>query len=320
MYSFYNWFLLIAVYGAEHLLLTRRYGMTSSLQKLLRQSASARTDLPFAILYDQGFRLLGNVPKIICGPGWLYLLSGWTLSHATWPGLVTPLLPSNALLVSLVMLVALDLPLYVTHRLLHAVPSLWRIHMLHHAATEMNIANGSRVALSEYFLGEAAILLFMFVLFGSVKPEIALGVIMVRGAVDMIQHSDLPWDYGVFGRVVASPSFHRLHHSIDQRDHNRNFANMFSVWDHIFGTASARYVEDSSVAFSCPIGLDPIGLDPIGLDRSVDGDSLNGGVKNLFHGTLPAWLWARIAELPRLRRQTSLPGEAEPLDGRDRVV
>jgi sterol desaturase/sphingolipid hydroxylase (fatty acid hydroxylase superfamily) len=34
----------------------------------------------------------------------------------------------------------------------------------------------------------------------------------------------------------VTPGLHRLHHSIDPRDHDRNFGQLFSWWDRVFGT------------------------------------------------------------------------------------
>ena len=39
--------------------------------------------------------------------------------------------------------------------------------------------------------------------------------------------------------VLASPAFHRVHHSPDPRLYDTNFAGTFPVWDLLFGTAAA---------------------------------------------------------------------------------
>jgi sterol desaturase/sphingolipid hydroxylase (fatty acid hydroxylase superfamily) len=36
--------------------------------------------------------------------------------------------------------------------------------------------------------------------------------------------------------VLADSNIHRLHHSIDPVDYDRNFAAYFPIWDIIFGT------------------------------------------------------------------------------------
>lgn len=248
--------LLVSVYIGEHFLLVGLYGRKSSLQRLIRPNASAKADLPFVLLYEIGFRWLGNWPKLICGSGILYMAAGWVLGQFEVVGLAQPILPTNPWTLAILVLLALDFPHYVTHVAMHRVSFLWRFHAVHHAATEMTIANGSRVALAEYFLGELAILLFMTLIFGAIRPEIMLPILIVRNAIDMLQHSDLPWHFGPAGYIVASPGFHRMHHSARLEERDSNYANIFAIWDYLFGTVAPRYRSAPSSASDCPLGLD----------------------------------------------------------------
>ena len=113
----------------------------------------------------------------------------------------------------------------------------------------------------------------------------AIGEALLRIAPtshDMVQHSELPWHYGVLDKVIASPRFHRLHHSTDPRDYNLHYANIFSFWDYVFGTVSARYRGDTSVASDCEIGL----------GNCPEAERLNSGLRNVLHETIPAKVWA----------------------------
>jgi len=48
-----------------------------------------------------------------------------------------------------------------------------------------------------------------------------------------------------FGLVLASPEFHGVHHSADQRDYDTNFAGTFPLWDVLFGTVRREAVLES---------------------------------------------------------------------------
>ena len=37
--------------------------------------------------------------------------------------------------------------------------------------------------------------------------------------------------------LMITPRFHRLHHVNDEQVTGNNFGNIFSIWDHVFGTA-----------------------------------------------------------------------------------
>jgi Fatty acid hydroxylase superfamily/Protein of unknown function (DUF2934) len=42
----------------------------------------------------------------------------------------------------------------------------------------------------------------------------------------------------LLGRVMIVPFLHRLHHSTERSEHDRNYGAIFSVWDKLFGTLS----------------------------------------------------------------------------------
>jgi sterol desaturase/sphingolipid hydroxylase (fatty acid hydroxylase superfamily) len=46
------------------------------------------------------------------------------------------------------------------------------------------------------------------------------------------------WDisFGPLSTVFVSPRFHHWHHTHSEEGGNKNFANVFSFWDRIFGT------------------------------------------------------------------------------------
>jgi sterol desaturase/sphingolipid hydroxylase (fatty acid hydroxylase superfamily) len=56
--------------------------------------------------------------------------------------------------------------------------------------------------------------------------------------------------FGWIGRyLIISPNGHRIHHSLDEKHHNKNFGAMFTWWDQLFGTF---YLSDDTVE----IGID----------------------------------------------------------------
>lgn len=67
-------------------------------------------------------------------------------------------------------------------------------------------------------------------------------------------HANIGWTFGPFRHVLASPTFHRWHHTSEQEGIDRNYATLFPIWDVLFGTyyvprrQPARYgVKDDSV-------------------------------------------------------------------------
>jgi sterol desaturase/sphingolipid hydroxylase (fatty acid hydroxylase superfamily) len=50
-------------------------------------------------------------------------------------------------------------------------------------------------------------------------------------------HANTRISFGPLDYVLASPRFHRVHHSLAENHHDKNFASFFPFLDLLFGTA-----------------------------------------------------------------------------------
>jgi sterol desaturase/sphingolipid hydroxylase (fatty acid hydroxylase superfamily) len=196
--------------------------------------------------------LVQTIATVITIPGIVYLAVTRLSVHGGWTGIFGGYMPENQVLVIVIWMLALDFSLYVSHVLMHRVPWLWHFHKLHHAATEFNIITGIRFSLAERLFNDLTIFFFLTMVLGLPSPDVAFTVMFLYRVIDLLQHSDLPWDYGIFGYAIASPRYHRMHHSNCTDDSNANYGNIFSFWDYLFGTLASRYRQSSQVADSCP--------------------------------------------------------------------
>lgn len=123
---------------------------------------------------------------------------------------------------------------YWTHRLFHFEPRLWRIHAVHHSSRQVDWLAAARVHPFNDVLTNAAQALpllligFDFAAFGGYVAALTLFAIFL--------HSNVPWSYGRFRYVVASPVFHRWHHTTEKEGIDKNFAGFLPLWDLVFGT------------------------------------------------------------------------------------
>lgn len=131
----------------------------------------------------------------------------------------------------------LDLAMYTQHRVFHAWLPLWRIHRMHHADTFFDFSTGVRFHPFEIAIS----LIFKLAVVAILAPP-ALTVLVfevVLNSAAMFNHSNLflplPLDR-VLRRVLVTPDMHRVHHSVDGREFNRNFGFCFPWWDRIFST------------------------------------------------------------------------------------
>ncbi len=190
-----------------------------------------RTDLLYSAVYLSGaYSLFVGLP--------IYrFLTGVLSAHV--PFLQTRALEGLPVAAQLmVALVVSDLTYYTWHRTVHATPILWAFHSIHHSQQQLTIATSLRVHLFEEMVRS----LFYFVPFFIIglPAHVWLPFDILMNWLLFLEHSDLDWTYGRVGQLIVSPHFHRVHHSIDPRDLDKNFGSFFSVWDHVFGTFSNR--------------------------------------------------------------------------------
>jgi sterol desaturase/sphingolipid hydroxylase (fatty acid hydroxylase superfamily) len=154
-----------------------------------------------------------------------------------------PMLPQFA--VSFIIYTFLD---YWDHRLVH-MRVFWPLHRFHHAATEFYVFTSVRVHPGD--VTSAFLMTGPLVLLG-ISPQVLLAVIIFRVYLGSIQHSQIPSDWGWFGRwVVFPPSGHRLHHMLDTSQPTCNFA-LIPVWDHLFGTWRGPYSQQVPIGVAAP--------------------------------------------------------------------
>lgn len=145
---------------------------------------------------------------------------------ATWP--------SGVRLV--VSLLVGEIGFYWGHRLTHQIPFLWRFHAIHHSAREIDFLTNTRAHPVDMVF--ARTLGFI--------PVIALGLtgdstgvtalFLVFGTLwGFFLHANVRWRFGFLEHVIATPFFHRWHHTNDAR-RDRNYAATFPFVDHLFGT------------------------------------------------------------------------------------
>ncbi len=137
----------------------------------------------------------------------------------------------------LIAVIALDFCIYLQHVLFHAVPLLWRLHMVHHADLDYDVTTGLRFHPIEIVLS----MLIKFAAILVIGPS-ALAVIMfeiILNACAMFNHSNvkLPRQLDKLLRLIlVTPDMHRVHHSSIKRETNSNYGFSLSIWDRFFGT------------------------------------------------------------------------------------
>jgi sterol desaturase/sphingolipid hydroxylase (fatty acid hydroxylase superfamily) len=181
-------------------------------------------DVAYAMFYRGGFYqvLIGAVAVTAFQPRLSFLqldlFNGWPL-------------PARAV----AFWITSDFLGYWMHRLQHRVPFLWAFHSVHHAQERMTFLTSYRIHPIEQLI--ASLVLFVPLLVIGLPTESWLPLVAALTVLEFAQHSDLPWRFGPLYRVLVSPAFHAIHHSVDRRHYDKHFGKILSTWDVIFGTA-----------------------------------------------------------------------------------
>lgn len=144
-----------------------------------------------------------------------------------------PITALPAGLQALAALVVGDFVGYWAHRLLHR-SRFWKIHAIHHSPKTLDWLAASRLHPLNAVMARGVQAL---VLVGLGFPAGVLAVyVPFLGFYGLLLHTNVSWDFGPLRRVLASPRFHRWHHTCEEDGLDKNFAGLFPVWDQLFGT------------------------------------------------------------------------------------
>jgi sterol desaturase/sphingolipid hydroxylase (fatty acid hydroxylase superfamily) len=156
----------------------------------------------------------------------------------------------------------LDLVRYVVHVAHHAVPLLWRVHQVHHSDPDLDVSTGVRFHPIEVILTQGAHLAAIGLSAPPVGAVVVTELLLACQSVFSHANSTLPGWAKRLVLVWVTPDMHRIHHSDQPREQNRNFGDLFPWWDRLFRT----YVPAPATGVEA---LRP-GLDGLQNDRSLD--------------------------------------------------
>jgi sterol desaturase/sphingolipid hydroxylase (fatty acid hydroxylase superfamily) len=133
--------------------------------------------------------------------------------------------------------VALDASTYACHRLLHAVPLLWRVHRVHHSDPRVDVTTTLRQHPIE---GLVRILFVMAPAWALGVPPATVALYRAASAlIGLAEHMNVklwePLDRAL-SLVICTPNMHKLHHSRRPLETDSNFGNILSAFDRLFAS------------------------------------------------------------------------------------
>jgi sterol desaturase/sphingolipid hydroxylase (fatty acid hydroxylase superfamily) len=137
--------------------------------------------------------------------------------------------------------VLLDLIIYFQHVMFHAVPTLWRLHRVHHADQDFDVTTGTRFHPIEILLSTAIKCAAVAAIGAPAVAVLAFEVLLNATAMFNHANASLPVAVDRWLRwLVVTPDMHRVHHSVSYDESSSNFGFNMPWWDRIFGTYRAQ--------------------------------------------------------------------------------
>lgn len=137
--------------------------------------------------------------------------------------------------------VLLDLVIYFQHVMFHAVPTLWRLHRVHHADQDFDLTTGVRFHPIEILISTLIKCAAVAAIGASPVAVIVFEVALNATAVFNHANASLPeWAERWVRWFLVTPDMHRVHHSVLYDESSSNFGFNMPWWDRLFGTYRAK--------------------------------------------------------------------------------
>jgi sterol desaturase/sphingolipid hydroxylase (fatty acid hydroxylase superfamily) len=144
---------------------------------------------------------------------------------------------------------------YFIHWLLHSVKWMWKFHMIHHSDTHLDVTSGTRHHPGDFIMREMFALIAVIIT--GAPPAFYFFYRICTVFFTYFTHANISISPGLdkaLSLVFITPNMHKFHHHFERPWTDRNYGNIFSVWDRLFGTFV--YADTSKIKYGLDV-LDP---------------------------------------------------------------
>lgn len=161
---------------------------------------------------------------------------------------------SNPVLKAVLSFLAIDLLLYFLHKACHTFDCLWMFHKVHHNDPYLNVSTAFRLHFLEILIINLMKAVLIVVL--GIGGALLLVNETITTVFTMLHHTNITFRGEQFlSRVMITPYLHRVHHSTQRHEHDRNYGAVLSIWDRWFGTVAVLKPVAIGLQGSLPQGL-----------------------------------------------------------------
>jgi sterol desaturase/sphingolipid hydroxylase (fatty acid hydroxylase superfamily) len=145
----------------------------------------------------------------------------------------------------LLSVILFDFGTYWFHRLSHRIPLVWQFHRIHHSDTSVDSSTFLRFHPVDLVFWFGTGYIATAAVFGLELTGLGL-YFLIATPMFFLEHTNLRfpgWLDRTLGLVFTTPNLHKIHHEQDQLYTDSNYADIFILWDRIFGTYKYKPAE-----------------------------------------------------------------------------
>jgi sterol desaturase/sphingolipid hydroxylase (fatty acid hydroxylase superfamily) len=168
----------------------------------------------------------------------LLLVSAWVVQN-NW-GLLNILPYHGSFFVKyFVGFLMLDFCEYLYHVIMHKAKPLWKFHLVHHTDLQLDVSTTVREHPVETFCRMCFLILWVFL------SGASFGLLLLRQTFQTITNITSHTQFRLHGTsekligwIFITPNMHHVHHHYQLPYTDRNYGDVLSIWDRLFGTFS----------------------------------------------------------------------------------
>lgn len=122
---------------------------------------------------------------------------------------------------------------YWYHRLAHEINILWAAHVVHHQSEDYNYTVSARITVFQAVIRTGFWCVLPVIGF---PPAMITSMLLVHGLYPFFIHTRFFKNLGLLEYVLVTPSHHRVHHAANEKYLDKNYGDVFIIWDKLFGT------------------------------------------------------------------------------------
>ncbi|KAK4299318.1 hypothetical protein Pmani_028394 [Petrolisthes manimaculis] len=247
--------------------------------------------------------------------GYLWVYSNLRITTLPWDSIYTYMMA----------VVGVDFCSYFWHRTCHEMSLGWSFHYLHHSSEYLNMSVGARVSWVMrifkwmFYLPMAALGLPPPVFLIHSQLGFAWGIWSHNDACPKL-HKIIPGIGHLIEYILVTPSHHRVHHGVNPYCIDKNYGQLFIVWDRMFGTFVEER-EDEEITYGTMSQINSNHIFDIQvrptiemLQRAASMPTFGDKLKAIFYG--PGW----APGTPRLGNPEDIPDDVTLWEQRVNLV